>query len=61
MIDNYEQALALTEKMKASLPFTVYPDQGVSEIAQKKGESLPLNQERTVIEVMYGGDDGGII
>lgn len=61
MIDNYKQAKALTEKMKGSLPFTVYPDQGLWEIAKSQGDSLTLNQELTVIEVMYGGDDGGIM
>jgi hypothetical protein len=60
-IDNYQKAVALTEKMKTQVPFVVYPHQGLLEIAKQQGDSLNVNQELKVIDVMYAGDEGGIM
>ena len=53
MIDNYQQALSLMEKMRLELPFTVYPDQGLLKIAEEKGDILSPNQPMDVRQVVY--------
>lgn len=60
MIDNYQQALSLMEKMRLELPFTVYPDQGLLKIAEEKGDILSPNQPMDVRQVVYV-EEGGIV
>ncbi|MDJ0730852.1 MAG: hypothetical protein QNJ33_12750 [Crocosphaera sp.] len=60
MIDNYQQALTLMEKMKLELPFTVYPDQGLLRKAEQQGDVLSPNQPMEVKQVVYL-EEGGLI
>ena len=59
-IDDYTQATALTEKLKASLPLRVYPTQQMAKGLKAQGKALDPNREYTVESVFYSGDMGGI-
>lgn len=60
-IDDHEQAMALTEKLKASLPLQVYPTQQMAKGLKAQGKSLDPDREYTVDSVFYSRDMGGII
>jgi hypothetical protein len=59
-IDDYDQAMALTEKLKAHLPLQVRPTRQIAKQMQAQGKTLDPNREYTVDSVLYAGDMGGI-
>ena len=60
MIDDYDQAVALTEKLKAHLPITVYATPKMLKTMEAQGQKCSRNQEFTIEQVFYAGDMGGI-
>jgi hypothetical protein len=60
MIDNYAEAMALIEKMKAHLPITVYAGTVLVQTLRRGGEKITPKQELTIQDVLYLGDEGGI-
>jgi hypothetical protein len=61
MIDDYAKASALMEKMKRLLPFEVYPTQRLVKMLEDKGSKIKANQSIQVIDLLYTGDEGGIL
>lgn len=58
-IDDYEQAIALTEKLQAALPLQVRP--GKQLLQTMTDEPVDAQTWLTVDTVMYSGDPGGIL
>lgn len=58
-IDDYGQAMALTEKLKAALPLQVRP--GKQLLQAMADEPVDSQTWLTVDTVMYSGDPGGIL
>lgn len=61
MIDNYETAIALTNKIKASLPFRVQATKRSLKTFQDKQPNVTIKDWFTVTSALYTGDEGGII
>ena len=61
MIDNYAQAMALVERMTASVPIPARPTRQVVDLLRSKGVSLGADPKLEIKEVFYGGDEGGIM
>jgi len=59
-IDNYQVAIDLVEDLKASLPFSVYPEKRLVKQLQAQGVSVTADQELQVNSILYVGDMGGI-
>ncbi|HAG83115.1 MAG TPA: hypothetical protein DCL61_18615 [Cyanobacteria bacterium UBA12227] len=59
-IDNYAEAIALTEKLEATLPFKVRAGKPLLKTMRERGEIVTPDQEFTVDLVKYSGDIGGI-
>lgn len=59
-IDDYAQATALTEKLKASLPLQVRPTPQLEKGLKAQGKRIDPNRTYTVESVFYSGDMGGI-
>jgi len=63
-IDNYAAAKALTKKMSANLPITVYLHQKVLKGLREQGHTVDTNDTKipySVRKVSYSGDAGGIM
>ena len=60
MIDNYAEAMALIEKMKANLPIAAYAGTALIESLRQRGEKITARQELQIADVLYLGDEGGI-
>lgn len=58
-LDTYEEAIALTHKLKAALPFRVRA--GKQLLQSLDDPSLTATRWLGVITVMYSGDEGGIL
>ena len=61
MIDNYEQAIALLEKMKASLPIPIKVTPESMQRMGKEGDKFSRDHIFMVESVLYAGDEGGIM
>jgi hypothetical protein len=61
MIDNYAQAMALVERMNASVPIPARPTRQVVDLLRSKGVSLGADPKLEIRDVFYGGDEGGIM
>lgn len=61
MIDNYEQAIALVEKMKASLPIPIKVTPESVQRMGKEGDKFSRDHIFMVESILYTGDDGGIM
>lgn len=61
MIDDLEKAMKLVEKLSAQLPMKVSPGKEFMGMMQSSGESVDKNMPLEIGEVMYSGDDGGIL
>jgi hypothetical protein len=61
MIDNYAQAMALVERMTASLPIPARPTRQVTDMLRSKGALLGADPKLEIKKVLYGGDEGGIM
>lgn len=60
-VDNYREATALTEKLKASLPIKVKAAKEFLKMLKKRGEIANPEKEFEVNWVAYSGDEGGIM
>ena len=60
-IDDYAEAIALTEKLKAHVPFTVRPAKEFVTLLRKRGKFVASDQEFSINLVEYSGDMGGIM
>jgi hypothetical protein len=61
MIDNYETTMELIEEMKAHLPISVYAGKPFMCLMREKGIQIKSKQHFQIQEVLYAGDEGGII
>jgi hypothetical protein len=61
MIDNYEQAIALVEKMKASLPIPIKVTPESMQTMKKEGDKFSRDHIFMVESVLYAGDEGGLM
>jgi hypothetical protein len=61
MIDNYAQAMALVERMTASVPIPARPTRQLVDLLRSKGASLGADPRLEIKKVFYGGDEGGIM
>jgi hypothetical protein len=59
-IDDYKEAQALTEKLKASLPVKVFPTKQLVQSLRQQGKSIKTDQPYEIDSVFYAGDMGGI-
>jgi hypothetical protein len=59
-IDDRSAAIALTEKLKVSLPMKVRPGKQFLRTLKEKGEIANPDKEYEVNSVLYSGDEGGI-
>jgi hypothetical protein len=60
MIDNYDDAKKLVQKMEAQLPIIVHPGKVLIQSMREKGIKLTSGQELEIEQVHYLGDEGGI-
>jgi hypothetical protein len=60
-IDNYAEAIALTNKLEESLPIIVRAGKPFLKMLKEQGEKVTPNQEFSVDLVKYSGDMGGIM
>lgn len=60
-IDDYDNAIALTHQLDASVPFTVRPGKPLLKLMKQKGTPMSAKRDYPVEKVMYSGDEGGII
>ena len=59
LIDDYDVAISLNNRLEASIPFRVRPGKRLLKNMQAQGK--PMRDEYyTVEKVFYGGDEGGI-
>ena len=61
MIDNYEQAIALLEKMKACLPIPVKMTPESRQVLKEQGYYFSKDHIFAIEGVYYAGDEGGIL
>jgi hypothetical protein len=61
MIDNYAEAMALVEDMKKQLPIPVTVTGGFRRSMKEKGVKLKADQLFQIRDVLYSGDQGGIM
>jgi hypothetical protein len=59
-VDNYEMAIALTEKIKQNLPISAQPTKELVNNSKKQGATLQSQQTLIIDSVVYTGDEGGI-
>jgi hypothetical protein len=59
MIDNYDEAIALIEKMKGSLPITTYAGTVLVQTLRQGGTKITPKQGLQIHDVFLG-DEGGI-
>lgn len=60
-IDNYAEALALSNKLEAAIPFKVRPKKELVKLLHEQGKRVSLDDELEVTLVKYSGDMGGIM
>ncbi|WP_016949543.1 hypothetical protein [Anabaena sp. PCC 7108] len=60
-VDNYLEAKALTEKLKASLPIKVKAEKELLKMLKKRGDIINPEKEFEIDWVDYSGDEGGIM
>ncbi|MBW4634438.1 MAG: hypothetical protein KME30_21765 [Iphinoe sp. HA4291-MV1] len=60
-IDEYDEAIALTEKLKETLPMTVRAGKQFLKVLKEQGEKIDPDREYTIDYVGYSGDEGGIM
>ncbi len=61
MIDDREKTMKLLEKLSAQLPIMAYPGRELMGMMQSSGESADEKMQLQIEQVMYGGDEGGIL
>jgi len=60
MIDNYEQAMELVEKMQEHLPIPARVTKALVLVLRDKGVKIPTRADVQIETVIYLGDEGGI-
>jgi hypothetical protein len=60
-IDNLQQVDSLIKKMKASLPIPVRATPETLKALEDKGDKYKLDHEFLINEIIYSGDEGGIL
>ena len=60
-IDERDEAIALTEKLKQTLPITVRAGKEFLKILKQQGEKTDPDRDYTIDYVGYSGDEGGIM
>ena len=60
-IDDYQEAIALTEKLQANLPIKARPTKELIKSLREQGKSVNPNHEFSINYVNYSGDFGGIM
>ncbi len=61
MIDNYEEAMTLIDQIKAHLPLPVYAGRELIRTLRDKGIRMKARRRIMVNDVLYAGDEGGIL
>lgn len=61
MIDDYAKAKALVAKMEAQLPILARASSALARLARQKKLPIAHNQELSIKQVFYAGDEGGIL
>ena len=61
MIDNYDEAIALVERMKAAVPIPARPTRQLVDLLRGKHVPLGADPKLEIKAVYYGGDEGGIM
>jgi hypothetical protein len=61
MIDDYEQAMVLIERMEKRLPIPAHPISALVRTLRQGGVKLDRDRELQIRRVFYGGDEGGIL
>jgi hypothetical protein len=61
IIDDYDAAVALTEKLQTSLPIKVRAGKEFLKTLKQRGEVANPDQEFVIEHVKYSGDMGGIM
>ncbi len=60
MIDDYAEAMALVERMKANLPIPARPTAQLATLLKKEKILLGTDPHLEIKGVFYAGDEGGI-
>ena len=60
MIDYYDEAMELVQKIEAQLPIIVHPGKVLIQSMREKGIKLTSDTELEIELVHYLGDEGGI-
>ena len=61
MIDNYQKATSLVERMKEHLSVPIYVTARTLKAVEEKTGKLEPDHKFLIEDVMYGGDEGGIM
>ena len=61
MIDDAEKTQELLSKLTEQLPITAYPGKELMKMMQSSGELADEKKQLEIEQVMYGGDEGGIL
>ncbi|MDQ2949798.1 MAG: hypothetical protein M3Y27_28310, partial [Acidobacteriota bacterium] len=61
MIDDLEKTNFLMEKLKTVVPFEVRLSQRLIRLLAERSPEMPIPERCQVIDVVYTGDEGGII
>ena len=59
MIDDYDSALSLSNRLDASVPFKVRPGKPLLKLMKDKGTPMSAERDYLVEKVMYSGDVTG--
>ena len=61
MIDNCDRAMELLSRMKAALPIPARPTRAMIRALREQGRKIASTQKLLIQDVIYGGDEGGIM
>lgn len=61
MIDDLEKTDVLLEKLKKSLPMETRLTQSLSRTLARGSPTVSIPDKRSVVDVFYAGDEGGIL
>jgi hypothetical protein len=60
MIDDYQEAMELVNKMRNYLPIPDYPSKEFISLLKQKNVKIKTEQLLEIVDVYYFGDEGGI-
>jgi hypothetical protein len=61
MIDDFDEAMELVNKLSAQLPIPAFPGKPFIEMMHSKGKECDENYPLQVERILYGADSGGIL